>query len=254
MPRIAIPVPTVANAEYNQGSSPSYAEAVREAGGTPVELPLNLPLSEIEAIAATCQGILLPGSPADVAPARYGQDAIPECNPADPARESVDTLLLEHAERLAKPLLCICFGAQSLNVHRGGTLVQHLTPMPVNHRAGRAVAVAHTVAIAPDSLLGGLILPAEAPLRDGFLQLPVNSSHHQAIGAPGDNLHVVARSVEDGVIEAVEGGDTRGANGKPAHWLLGLQWHPERTTGISPASRAIFTSFLAAASVWKTQP
>ncbi len=248
MIRIAIPHPTGANSEYNQGAAPTYAEAIREAGGTPVELPLNLPLAAVEAIANTCQGILLPGSPADVAPARYGQEPVPECAAADPTRESVDTLLLEHAERLAKPLLCICFGTQSLNVHRGGTLVQHLMPMPVNHRAGRSVAVAHTVAIAPDSMLGSIVPPTEAPERDGFLTLPVNSSHHQAIGMPGDNLRVVARSVEDGVIEAVEGGVT------PDHWLLGLQWHPERTTNISPASRSIFSSFLEAAKKWIPQP
>ncbi len=247
MIRIAIPNPTAGNPDYNQRSWSTYADAVREAGGTPVELPLNLPPAEAVALAATCQGILLPGSPADVDPARYGQQPVPECAAADPARESTDTLLIEHAERLAKPLLCICFGTQSLNVHRGGTLVQHLMPLPVNHSAGRSVSVAHTVAIAPDSMLGHIVPPAEAPERDGYLSLPVNSSHHQAIGIPGENLRVVARSSEDGVVEAVEGGVT------PDHWLLALQWHPERTTQISEASRNIFSSFLQAAKTW-TKP
>ncbi len=247
-PRIAIPLPTSNSLDYNDGSAPVYAAAVREAGGDPIALPLSLPASEIESIAATCSGILLPGSGADVAPARYGQQRIPECADADPIRESVDTLLLEHAERHTKPLLCICFGTQSLNVHRGGTLIQHLAPIPVNHRAGKAVAIAHTAAIAPESHLGHLLTATEAPEKDGLLQLPINSSHHQAIGVPGDGLRIVARSTGDGVIEAVEADTT--PDGKP-HWLLGLQWHPERTTAISPASQAIFKDFVAAASAFE---
>ena len=41
------------------------------------------------------------------------------------AREEVDRILLEQVETGAIPLLAICFGLQSLNVYRGGTLVQH---------------------------------------------------------------------------------------------------------------------------------
>src|ERR1700726_4367084 len=121
-------------------------------------------------------------------PEKYGQERIPECAAAARAREAVDELLLQDAHSLYKPLLCICFGTQSLNVWRGGTLVQDLAILPVNHRAGRSVAVAHTAAIAPDSLLGSLVVKDEAPEQDGFLRLPINSSHHQALGIAGDAL------------------------------------------------------------------
>jgi len=245
-PRIAIPVPTSTDPEYNKRSWPQYASAVERAGGEPVELALTLAPLAVAKLVNTCQGILLPGSPADVNPQRYGQDAIEATAPADPARENVDELLLQDAHNLSKPILAICFGTQFLNVWHGGTLVQDLTPMPVNHRAGGSVAVAHTAAVASTSLLGSLLTPEEASLQENFFRLPVNSSHHQAIGIPGDGLRIAARSVEDGVIEAVEGGQS----GDSGHFVLAIQWHPERSYEISAASRAIFARFIHEAAIW----
>ncbi|MEO6816530.1 MAG: gamma-glutamyl-gamma-aminobutyrate hydrolase family protein, partial [Edaphobacter sp.] len=201
-----------------------------------------------------CQAVLLPGSPADVNPHKYGHDPIPECKPADHPRENVDELLLQDAHNLYKPLFCICFGTQSLNTWRGGTLVQHLAPMPVNHPAGRTVAIAHTAAIAPDSQLAAIIPNEEAPEQEGYLRLPVNSSHHQAIAIPGDGLRVSARCPQDGVIEAVEGGQTGGNQAASGHFVLGVQWHPERSYEISAASRALFHRFIAEASAWTPRP
>jgi len=250
-PRIAIPVPTSSDLEYNQRSWPQYAAAVQQAGGEPVEVALNLTPAQIADLINSCQAVLLPGSPADVNPQKYGHDRIEATAPADHARENVDELLIQDAHNLYKPILAICFGIQILNVWRGGTLIQDLTVMPVNHAAGGSVAIAHSVMVAPDSMFGGLLGEEEATLQDDFLRLPINSSHHQAVGIPGDGLRVVARCPQDGVIEAVEGGQA-GASGAEgtAHWVLGLQWHPERSTEISAASRAIFSHFVAEAAVW----
>ena len=255
-PRVAIPVPTSTNVEYNGKSWPQYAEAVTRAGGEPVEIPLNATPHETADLINTCHAVLLPGSPADVNPQKYGQDPVPETSPADPARENVDELLIQDAHNLYKPILAICFGTQSLNVWRGGTLIQHLAPMPVNHPAGRAVAVAHTAAVAPDSLLGSLVAKDEAPEQDGFLRLPINSSHHQALAIPGDGLHVTARCPQDAVIEAVEGGQGggQGTEDANAHFVLGVQWHPERSYDSSPTSKAIFDRFVAEAAIWKPRP
>jgi putative glutamine amidotransferase len=247
-PRIAIPIPTSTDVAYNQSSFPQYAAAVERSGGMPVEIPLNCTPVQIANLINTCQAILLPGSPADVNPQKYGQDAIPECAPADRPRENVDELLIQDAHNLYKPILAICFGLQSLNVWRGGTLVQHLAPLPVNHSAGKAVAVAHAAAIAPDSLLATLLTSEEAPRQDKFLRLPINSSHHQAIGIPGDGLRVSARCPQDAVIEAVEGGQA--SEGSSAHFVIGTQWHPERSYDISPASKALFDRFIAEAAAW----
>jgi putative glutamine amidotransferase len=147
---------------------------------------------------------------------------------------------------MGKPILTICFGTQTLNVWRGGTLVQHLSGDAVNHKAGRTVPVAHSVAVAPDSLLGELVSDEEVPERDGTLLLPVNSSHHQAIATAGDGLRVSARTPEDGVVEAIE----NTPDGLGGRFVLGVQWHPERTFDESAASRALFARFVAEAAAW----
>ena len=244
-PRIAIPVPTSTDIPYNQRSWPSYARAVTLSGGEPVAIPLDLPVTMLRELIASCEGVLLPGSPADVDPALYGAERDPATAPADPAREAVDYLLLDDAEKHGKPVLGICFGVQSLNVWRGGSLVQDLTPVPVNHSAGSKVAIAHTALVAKDSVLASLLTEREAPEVDGFLRLPINTSHHQAVAAPGSGLRIVARSPEDGVIEAVEldADDSVFHVEHPAArpFVLGVQWHPERSFEISAASRALFS-------------
>jgi putative glutamine amidotransferase len=243
-PRIAIPVPTSTDLSYNQRSWPSYATAVSRSGGEPLAIELGLTPAEIAAQVATCDGILLPGSPADVDPARYGAERDPASASADSAREALDYLLLEHAETFGKPVLGICFGVQSLNVWRGGSLIQDLAPMPVNHSAGSQVAIAHTAVVAPDSILASLLTLDEAPEVDGFLRLPVNTSHHQSVAAPGSGLRIVARCPEDGVIEAVEIDHDDSVfhveHPQRPQFVLGVQWHPERSFEISAASRALF--------------
>ena len=247
-PRIAIPVPTSLNLDYNTRSWPAYAAAVTASGGEPIKIDLGLTPTQVLEIAATCQGICLPGSPADVDPLRYGAEVDPASSPADPAREAVDFLLLEDAAANAKPVLGICFGVQSLNVWRGGSLVQDLTPMPVNHSAGAKVAIAHTALVAENSLLASILDPAEAPNTDGFLRLPVNTSHHQSVSAPGDGLRIVARCPDDGVVEAVENDPTwRNPGIDRPQFLLGIQWHPERSYEISAASRSLFDHLISEA-------
>jgi putative glutamine amidotransferase len=251
-PRVAIPLPTSTNADYNQRSWPQYAAAVERSGGQPVEIPLNATPVEIANLINTCQAVLLPGSPADVNPQKYGHDPIPETAPPDLPRENVDELLLQDAHNLYKPIFAICFGIQILNVWRGGTLVQDLSVLPVNHSAGKQVAIAHTAAVAPESLLGALLTPEEAPAQENFSRLPINSSHHQAIGIAGDGLRISARCPQDAVIEAVEGGQA--TEGATAHFVLGVQWHPERSYDLSPASRALFDRFIAEAKAWQPRP
>jgi putative glutamine amidotransferase len=247
-PRIGIPIPTSGQPEYNGRSWSQYAAAVAQAGGEPVEIPLTLDPAAIAKVATSCQGILLPGSPADMNPAKYGEERLPETAAPDPARENVDELLLQDAHNLHKPLLTICYGTQSLNCWRTGTLVQDLVQIPVNHRAGGSVAVAHSVLIEPRSALAQIIgESSEVTHTVDFLKLSVNSSHHQAVGILGDGLRVTARCPQDGVVESIEGT-------QPGHFVVGLQWHPERSTEISQASRLLFQRFIEAAAAWELRP
>ena len=128
LPRIAIPEPTSTDQAYNQRSLPQYIHAVAASGGTAVPIPLHATPAEWARILASCSGILLPGSPADVDPARYGQERVKETAAKDEAREAVDELLLQGALDQGKPVLGICYGLQSLNVWRQGTLIQRLAP------------------------------------------------------------------------------------------------------------------------------
>jgi putative glutamine amidotransferase len=244
-PRIAIPLPTLSQADYNSRSWPLYAAAVSRAGGEPIEVPLTLSPAKIANLSTSCQGILLPGSPADLNPGKYGAERQSETADADLARENVDELLLQDAHNLHKPLLTICYGTQSLNTWRTGTLVQHLLPIPVNHKAPTGVVVAHNVAIEPSSTLADIVgTSSEAIHTANFLRLPVNSSHHQAVGIVGDGMRVVARCPQDAVVEAIEGQ-------QPGHFVLGLQWHPERSLETSQASRLIFERFIRISAAWR---
>jgi putative glutamine amidotransferase len=156
----------------------------------------------------------------------------------------MDELLLRDAYQLHKPVLGICYGLQSLNVCRLGSLVQDIeSAIPnsqivgtkVNHSAGRTVARAHTVEIVPGTRLAEIVGAAKA--------LPVTSSHHQSADRVGHGLRIVARA-EDGVVEALEGT-------APEHFVLAVQWHPERSVNEGPElaepARAIFRAFVEAA-------
>lgn len=232
---IAIPEPTSTDTAYNQRSLPPYLAALHSAGAVPVVIPLHERQDRVARILQSVQGILLPGSGYDVNPESYGEQRIPQCGDADPARAAVDELLLQDAFNLHKPILGICYGAQALNVWLNGSLIQDLQTC-VDHTPGRTVLDAHPVDVATGSRLATLL-----PVGDRSPQ--VNSSHHQAVGKIGDNLRICAVSPRDGVVEAIE-------LESESQFVLGVQWHPERTYTHSELSRAIFAALTEAAHIW----
>ncbi len=237
-PRIAIPEPTSDEPEYNARALPQYISAIKKAGAEPVVVHLADTRERMTQLLAGIDGVLLPGSGHDVGPARYGESRAPECATDDPVRAVADELLLTDAFNHRKPILAICHGTQTLNVWRGGSLIQDLKT-PVNHKPGRDVVEAHPVQLAPGSRLKEILAHA------GDSNAQVNSSHHQAIRQVGDNLRVTAISPIDGVVEAVE-------LDAPNHFVVGVQWHPERTCEQSEFSRAVFSAFVKAAGEWHT--
>ncbi len=247
--RIAIPEPSV-DTEYNHSSLPPYIAALQSAGATAILVPLHERPDRVAKLLASAQGVLLPGSRFDVDPQHYGEVPIPACGPADAARSAVDELLLQDAFNLHKPILGICHGTQTINVWRNGTLIQDLPTVlrtPVDHSPGRAITDAHPIAITSNSRLANIAgsAPTNAGAQHGSLDAQlVNSSHHQAIRTPGDNLRVVAVSPGDGVIEAVE-------LDAQDHFVVAVQWHPERTYTSSALSRALFAAFIHAAEAWQ---
>jgi putative glutamine amidotransferase len=194
-------------------------------------IPTFAPLSVVQGYRERLDGILLPGSPTDIDPAIFGEEAHPKLGRLLPERDALDFFLLEYGERAHLPVLGICFGAQSLNVFRGGKLIQDIPstiPAAAFHDDHGVVEkpARHHVRLNKDSLLARLA---------GSDAVEVNSFHHQAVSVPGKNLQVVA-TAPDGVIEAIE--DTTGK------FFIGVQWHPERNFQDDAFSRALFTAFV----------
>jgi putative glutamine amidotransferase len=208
-----------------------YLDAVIWAGGLPVMIPTGADRSVICEYVERIDGVLLPGSPTDVEPEQYGAERHPKYGRSYPERDATDFALLDFAESGRLPLLGICFGVQSLNVHRGGTLVQDIpsiVPQAKVHDVDDAEAVParHPVQLTQGSLLSRLAASQE---------VEVNSYHHQSIDRPGKDLQIAARA-PDGVIEAVE--DTTG------RFIVGVQWHPERGWRDDGLSQALFRRFI----------
>jgi putative glutamine amidotransferase len=249
-PRIAIPMPHSLDPEYAERAIPQYERAVALAGGEAIRIRLDQAPSEIKKVVEGCDGVLLPGSKADVDPARFRAARSPHTATADPRRDAVDDLLLEDAYRLRKPVLGICYGLQSLNVYRAGSLIQHIpdflpqeTRAKVNHEAGGKVAVAHAVQIEAGSRLAEIIgdeAGDQGAEVGRAVVLPVNSSHHQSADRIGEGLRIVARCPDDGIVEGLEGTAAD-------HFVVAVQWHPERSLDQDAASRAIFRAFIDAA-------
>src|ERR1700722_5495193 len=136
-PRVGVPYRTSAEeAAGNNKKHAQYCDAIRNAGGEPVAVSLQLGDAELKKLASSLDAYVLPGSPADVNPALYGAKRSLECGDADAARERTDYALLDDAFANTKPVLAICYGAQILNVRLGGTLYQDIEielPGALNH-------------------------------------------------------------------------------------------------------------------------
>lgn len=236
-PRIAIPEPCSYDPDYSRRALPLYVAAVEESGGEAVVIDLREQPEEIARKITHCSAVLLPGSKADVDPQKYGAARHAKTAAADGLRDAADELLLQDAYNLRKPVFGICYGLQSLNVWRTGTLVQHIESS-VNHSPPDKAAPAHNVSVESGSLLAReLNTPPQGRV------ISVNSSHHQAADVPGDGLRVVARCSDDETVEAIEGIAAD-------HHVLAVQWHPERDFHDDANSRSLFAQFISAAQKW----
>ena len=234
-PWIGIPTRYHEKSEFI-GQIRHYLDAVLWAGGLPLMIPTVEGPSIMGDYVRRVDGILLPGSPTDINPKHYGSAAHEKLGRLYPERDATDFAILDLVEpEKDMPVLGICYGIQSLNVHRGGSLVQDIPALvdkPVAHDEDDGKPPArHMVRIANSSLIGSLASRSE---------MEVNSYHHQAVDRPGRNLRPVAFA-NDGVIEAVE--DTTG------RFILGVQWHPERGWREDPFSKALFSKFIEQAAV-----
>jgi putative glutamine amidotransferase len=231
-PSVGIPWRTTQEEERNiTNKLQYYFAAVRQADGEPVGISLKLSQTQLAAQIADLDAFVLPGGPADVNPALYHIPRHSKTHESDKNRENADFAIVEHAFALGKSLLAICYGCQSLNVCLGGTLYQDIPSQLhtdiVHSRDGlpaEAPDPVHAARIRPGGEIAQLAAASGLEkVRGGDFAVTINSSHHQSVRDPGHGLRVAAVA-PDGVIEAIE-------HEQHQHWVVGVQWHPERMAG-----------------------
>src|SRR5476649_2181303 len=153
-------------------------------------MPLILPalgdVADLDALLDAAHGVMLTGSPSDVHPSLYGEQALGD-QPFDPARDATTLPLIRAVLARGMPLLEVCRGFQELNVALGGTLHQavHYVDGMQDHRENYAdtleqqYAAAHRVVLEQQGRLFQLL--------GGASEIMVNSLHGQGIAqlAPG---------------------------------------------------------------------
>lgn len=185
-------------------------------------------------LAGMVDGLLLTGSPSNIASRHYGEPDEEAEGPFDEERDEVVKRMLEAVIAADKPVLGICRGLQEINVALGGTLRRDLSTREglVSHHAPPDVGLdsmfscSHAVQLVHGGILSRLY---------GRDSISVNSVHYQGIDHLGSGLTVEA-TAPDGLVEAVSA-----RFGKAP--LLAVQWHPEWRVGESTQSQALFRVF-----------
>jgi putative glutamine amidotransferase len=208
-----------------------YIDAAARYADAVITLVPSIPEHQSAAEASRAlDGLLLTGTPSNIAPARYGADD-PGDGPFDVERDAMALGLIEAVATRGRPVFGICRGFQEINVAMGGTLTRevgrgarglaHHAPDDVDFAS--MFAHRHPVALAP----GGALATAT-----GALALEVNSVHYQGVDRLGAGLSVEA-TAPDGLIEAFAA-KTQGAD------VFAVQWHPEWKPELDPASQTFF--------------
>jgi len=191
--------------------SSNYYNAVKDAGGIPVLIPILEKKEDMKQVLETVDGIIFIGG-RDINPKFYGQKKHKNTNLLVRERNIFDLEMAKLAISMDKPTLAICLGTQVLNVASGGTLIQDIPTMvktEIKHSFGKIRKLAHTIKITRGTLLYKILKSDE---------IKVNSSHHQSIKDVGKDFKINAVA-SDGIIEGIE-------NEKKS-FVLGVQWHPE---------------------------
>lgn len=224
------------DAIVTHGQSYTYVNAIVNAGGAPVVVPLTTNTDVLRDIYDRLSGIMFCGGN-DINPKLYGQAPYETTTDYSDLRDTVEMQLLTWALEDKKPILGICRGMQLVNIALGGTLHQHIPrdlPEASDHRLSSVLEdnqnIAHILKITPGTQLADIL---------GAQQIGTNTHHHQAIKKLGDGL-VVTAVAEDGVIEAME-------REKPDGYLICTESHPESLASIKDLGwHKLFRSFVEA--------
>jgi gamma-glutamyl-gamma-aminobutyrate hydrolase PuuD len=236
------PVIGLSDIYRNGGSSVprSYVEAVLSVDGIPVIVPLMYEEDKIVELLKSLDGIIFTGGE-DFAPSYYDETPIPHVNKINAPRDMFDIKLLRLAVEHGIPVLGICRGLQLINIAYGGSLYQDLEiqypDKSIRHRQTLPKEEpSHAVMVEDDAFFADIVKER---------MLMVNSSHHQAIKKLAKGFRVAGTS-PDRIVEVIEKVDS-------AHWIVGVQFHPEMMINNSLPMRRIFENFVGEASRLKSE-
>ena len=212
-------------------------------GALPLMFAGSPEITDIDALLAVVDGVLLTGARANVHPTRFGVEPHASYEPYDEPRDALALDLVKACVERAVPLLGVCRGFQEMAVTYGSTLHPEIRELPgrMNHRMPRlpngeihpdqAVIYGdrHDIRLTPGGVFAGIF---------GSETVRVNSLHGQGILEPGARV-IVEGLADDGTIEAIR---IDGAKG----FALGAQWHAEYDPQSNPVNRALFEAFGAA--------
>ena len=235
-PRIAIPVPHSGDREYAERALPQYEEAVRGAGGEPVRIELDQTPVQVMKQIERCDAVLLPGSRADVDPQKYSTDRHEKTAPADAKRDTGGRVAaagcLQHAQAGAGHLLwiavveCVPVGIAGA-AHRVGDQPQRGTGGGESAHGGDRAGIA-----------AGGDCGHEHDCGREFFASPVRGRSGRWLASGG----ALPRKTESSKLWKEP---------SPGHFVLAVQWHPERSVNegaeLAESAKSIFRAFIEAA-------
>lgn len=190
----------------------TYIDAVVEASGVPVVIPILKDIEDIEIYLDIVDGIIFTGGE-DISSLYFDEEPIREVDDIYHDRDITEMELFEKAYTKGIPVLGICRGAQLINIGLGGNIYQDIykqLPNTIGHYCPKNLQDGyHSIKISNDSILFEIFKSEK---------LVVNSWHHQGIKDIGRYLKVTSTS-SDGIVEAIESTNKK--------FVLGLQFHPE---------------------------
>lgn len=208
----------------------------RSAGAQACAFPLAGE-ADIPALLHLVDGVVLPGSPANIEPHHFDQALTDPSLPLDPRRDALTLALVRACVSEGVPILGVCRGFQEINVALGGSLYQqvHDVPGKLDHREDKTRSYdgqyqpSHLITLVEDETVRAWA---------GSAQVMVNSLHGQGADRLADGLEPLAYA-PDGTIEMVRIKEAR-------TFAYGTQFHPEYQSWENPFYDAIFKAFGAA--------
>jgi putative glutamine amidotransferase len=204
----------------------AYPDAVLDAGGIPLIIPLLERRPDRARILRILDGVIMVGGP-DIDPRRDGWMLHETTRIMEPRRDAFDRKLMANIFSARIPLLAIGGGMQLMNVHAGGTLCLHIpedNPEALAHPWPGDGPSLHGMIVEPGSMMATVF---------GDQEVKVPSSHHMSVDDVARGFRQTAES-PDGITEAIE-------STNPDWLAVGVQFHPEQGPIMN---RAIFGEFV----------